>query len=109
MKVIDLRPDSNLRMPNFDGYKLSLEGVPILKLENIPTPHQQLRDISTEYSFIHSSLFQLHNHLVSDPWLSYTAYYIDTSFTIQKLTYDVSSGKLRQLSPVFKFKVSTLR
>lgn len=105
MKVIDIRPDPSLRKSNFDGYKLSLEAVPILKLENIPAPHQQLRDLSSEYSFIHSSLFQLHNHLISDPWLSYTAYYIDTSYTIQKLSYEVSFGKLKQLTTVYKFKV----
>lgn len=63
MKIIELRPDSKLLKSNFDGYKLSLEPIPILKLENISKPHQVAADSATEYSFLHSSLFQLHNHL----------------------------------------------
>lgn len=36
MKIVELRPDSKLLKGNFDGYKLSLEPIPILKQENIP-------------------------------------------------------------------------
>lgn len=105
MKFVDIHPDSRLRNFNFDSYMLSLEAIPILKLDNnIPAPHQQKLDSSSEYSFTHSSLFNLHNHLITDPWLSYTAYYIDSSFTVQKIIYDQQTGKLKQPSPVFKFK-----
>lgn len=108
MKVLEIRPDSKLRELNFDGYKLSLEAIPILKLENISVPHQQSLDLASEYSFIHSSLFKLHNHLITDPWLNYTAYYVDSTFAIQKVIYDLSLGKLKPPSPVYKFKRETL-
>lgn len=104
MKIIELRPDSKLLKNNFDGYKLSLESIPVLKLENIPKPDQVLAD-SSEYSFLHSSLFQLHNHLVADPWLHNTAYYLDTTSTIQKVQYENKSGKLKTLQPVFRANV----
>lgn len=32
VKLIELRPDRNLIKSNFDGYKLSLEPVPVTKL-----------------------------------------------------------------------------
>lgn len=102
MKVLDLRPDPKLLKTNFDGYKLSLETTPVLKLENISKP-LKISQTSSEFSFLHSILFSLHNHLVSDPWLSNTAYYIDHSLTIYKVFYQSNSGKLNS-SAVFKFK-----
>lgn len=103
MKVIELRPDSRLLKSNFDGYKLSLEPIPVLKLENIPKPDHVLADTATEYSFLHSSLYQLHNHLVADPWLQNTAYFLDSSSAIQKIHYDTNTGKLRpNLISVFR-------
>lgn len=105
MKIIELRPDPKLLKGNFDGYKLSLEPIPILKLEDIPKPDQVAPDLSTEYSLHHSTLFQLHNHLVSDPWLSNTAYFLDTTSAIQKIQYDVNIGKLKPLQPVFKSSI----
>jgi CS domain len=103
MKVIDLRPDSKLLKSNFDGYKLSLEPIPIIRCENIPKPHVVAPDTSSEYSFLHSSLYQLQNHLVSDPWLQNSAYFLDSSFNIQKIFYDNNTGKLKPLSPVFRY------
>lgn len=104
MKVIELRPDSKLLKSNFDGYKLSLEPIPILRLENIPTP-DRVHPSGNEYSFLHSSLYQLHNGLVTDPWLHSTAYYLDSSHCIQKLQYDVNTGKLRPLLSVFRCSI----
>ncbi|CRK91660.1 CLUMA_CG005310, isoform A [Clunio marinus] len=102
MKIFELRPDSNLLKCNFDGYKLSLEPIPILKSENIPKPDRVLPDTSSEYSFLHSSLYQLHNHLVADPWLHHCAYYIDVSFVIHKIQYDTTVGRVKQLTPVYR-------
>lgn len=109
MKIVELRPDSKLLKSNFDGYKLSLEPIPVLKLENIPAPDHVTADSSTEYSFLHSSLYQLHNHLIADPWLHNTAYFFDSSTTIQKVHYDANVGKLKQLIPVFRCSVKRLQ
>lgn len=90
-KVLELRADPKLLKSNFDGYKLSLEPIPILRLENVPVPQRITPNLSAgEYSEKHSSLFQLQNHLINDPWLSNTAYYLDVSSSIQKVHYDVS-------------------
>jgi hypothetical protein len=105
MKVVDLRPDSKLLKPNFDGYKLSLQPIPILKIEDINVQKIQPNS-STEYSFLHSFLFQLHNHLVADPWLANTSYYIDSSLTVNKIAYDNQFGKLKPQISVYKFKSS---
>lgn len=37
-KIVELRPDRNLIRNNFDGYKLSLDAVPLLRqeLSNLP-------------------------------------------------------------------------
>lgn len=102
MKVIELRPDSKLLKSNFDGYKLSLEPIPVLKLENIPKPDNVSADSASEYSFLHSSLYQLQNHLVADPWLQNTAYFLDSSSAIQKVHYDTNTGKLKQLTSIFR-------
>lgn len=109
MKIIELRPDPKLLKNNFDGYKLSLEPIPILKLENVNKPDHVEADTNCEYSFLHSSLFQLHNHLVADPWLHNTAYYLDETSTIQKIQYDGSTGKLKPCQPVFRCAIKRIQ
>lgn len=101
MKVIELRPDASLLKNNFDGYKLSLEPIPVLKLENISKPHQINVVADTDFSLLHSHLL-LHNHLEADPWLANTAYFLDSSCSIQKIQYDTNCGKLKSLQPVFR-------
>ena len=109
MKIIELRPDTKLLKSNFDGYKLSLEPIPILRVENIPKPDHVDPDSSSEYSFLHSSLFQLHNHLIADPWLHNTAYFFDVASTVQKIQYDANTGKLKPLQPVFKCSIKRIQ
>lgn len=105
MKVIDLRPDSKLLKSNFDGYKLSLDPVPVLELE-ISKPDHVRAKTTSEYSLMHSELFLMQNHLVADPWLSYTAYYIDFTFAIKKIHYDhLQTGKLKPLQVVAKLPI----
>jgi hypothetical protein len=62
-KLLDLRPDRNLLLEDFDGYKLSLEPTPLLKHELTIKP-DKVR--TNKYSFLHAQLFGLHNHLVRD-------------------------------------------
>ena len=102
MQLIELRPDTRLLKSNFDGYKLSLEPIPVLKQELSSKPDRVLRNDNSEYSFLHVSLFQLHNHLVSDPWLQNTTYFLDSNLTIQKVHYDTNNGKLKPVYPVFR-------
>lgn len=99
--IIDLRPSHLLLNPNFDGYKLSLEPIPILKTE-LSTSPRRLFTSDDQYSFLHAKLFSLHNHLFRDPWLPYSSYFVDDKFTIQNIRYDTSIGKLNSVKAVHK-------
>lgn len=102
MKVIDLRPDSKLLKNNFDSYKLSLDPIPILKNENISKP-LKVNLSSDQFSLNHTTLFQLQNHLVADPWLAYTSYYVTSDYTVEKVAYDKNTGRLINNTLVYKF------
>lgn len=99
--IIDFRPTHLLLDPNFDGYKLSLEPVPILKTELSAAPRRTLTS-DDQYTFLHAKLFSLHNHLVADPWLEYSCYFIDENWTIQNVRYDTATGKLNSGKAVHK-------
>lgn len=99
--IIDFRPSHLLLNPNFDGYKLSLEAVPILKTELNAAPRRTLTS-DDQYTFLHAKLFSLHNHLIVDPWLEYSCYFVDENWTIQNVRYDTSTGKLNSVKAVHK-------
>lgn len=104
--IIDLRPSQLLLNTNFDGYKLSLEPVPILKTELNAAPRRVFtRD--DQYTFLHAKLFSLHNHLVRDPWLEYSCYFVDENWTIQNVRYDTATGKLSSVKSVHKIPKPT--
>lgn len=100
-EIIQLRPRHNLVNPNFDGYKLSLDPIPILKLELAASPRRVFTD-EDQYSFLHAKLFSLHNHLFRDPWLPYSSYFIDDNWTIQNIRYDDTAGQIQPIRSVFK-------
>lgn len=100
-EIMDLRPSQLLLNPNFDGYKLSLEPIPILKTE-LPAAPRRLFPSDDQYSFLHAKLFSLHNHLFQDPWLPYSSYFVDENFYIQNVRYSTESGKLNNVKVVHK-------
>lgn len=105
MHIIELRADPKLLKNNFDGYKLNLDPIPILKHELTESSKPEIKrpNISdSQYSFLHQELFMFHNHLAVDPWLSRTAYFIDDAWKVQRVQYDVDTGKLKPPSSVFK-------
>lgn len=99
--ILNLRPSHHLLNPNFDGYKLSLEPIPILKNPLIASPRRAFTN-EDQYTFLHAKLFSLHNHLWRDPWLSYSSYFIDETWTIQNVRYDPNTGALPLIKSVFK-------
>lgn len=99
--IIDLRPSQSLLNSNFDGYKLSLEPIPILKTE-LPAAPRRLFTSDDQHSFLHAKLFSLHNHLFRDPWLPYASYFVDENFNIQNVRYSTESGKLNNVKVVHK-------
>lgn len=99
--IIDFRPSHLLLNPNFDGYKLSLDPVPILKSELNVSP-RRIFTSDDQYTFLHAKLFSLHNHLIHDPWLEYSCYFIDENWTVQNIRYDTTTGKLGSVKAVHK-------
>lgn len=99
--IIHLRPNRSLIDPNFDGYKLSLDPVPVKKL-SLPATPRRCHTNEDQYSFLHAKLFSTHNLLVNDPWYAYSFYYLDTNWTIQNVKYNADCGKLDAIRAVFK-------
>lgn len=99
--IIDLKPSELLLDSNFDGYKLSLDPIAVLKTP-LPTAPQRVFTNDDQYTFLHAKLFSLHNHLFRDPWLSGSGYFLDDNRTIQAARYDESAGKLAPIKAVHK-------
>lgn len=99
--LIELRPDPKLIKSNFDGYKLSLEPIPIIKYE-CPVQPDRILQSESQYSFLHANIFFLQNHLVRDSWLPGSSYYIDENLEVQKIEYDEKNGRLKPIQCVYK-------
>lgn len=104
--IIDLLPNRLLLSPNFDGYKLSLDPIPVLK-NPLTTAPKRIFTNDDQYTFLHAKLFSLHNHLFRDPWLPDSAYFLDDNRTIQNIRYESSTGKLTPIKAVHKIPKST--
>nr|CAG4648027.1 EOG090X08S2 [Moina brachiata]SVE93097.1 EOG090X08S2 [Moina brachiata] len=74
-KLFELRPKKDLLDPTFEGYKLSLDNLPVYKHE-LPLPVENLKPSEDQFSFQHVKTFGLHNHLSEDPWNSDLAYFV---------------------------------
>lgn len=101
--IIHLKPDRNLLNPNFDGYKLSLDSIPQIKQNLTSKPDQNIQSYN-QYTLLHTQLFALQNHLVKDNWLPGTSYFIDKTWTVQRIQYDESDGRLKPLCSVLKLQ-----
>uniref|UniRef100_A0A2M4BI79 NudC domain-containing protein 1 n=1 Tax=Anopheles marajoara TaxID=58244 RepID=A0A2M4BI79_9DIPT len=104
MRYTELRPDPKLLKPNYGGFKLSLDTVPVLRTE-LPATQRTNRvrpNPQRQYSYLHARLFGLHNHLVPDPWATGCLYYVDVSGTVQRVQYQPSVGRLSACCPVYR-------
>lgn len=105
--MVNLRPSHTLLNPNFDGYKLSLEPVPVLRA-TLPAPLRRVFTNEEQYTFLHAKLFSLHNHLFRDAWLPYSCYLVDENWTIQNVRYDTATGTLGTIKSVLKLSKPNL-
>ncbi|XP_017130565.1 nudC domain-containing protein 1 [Drosophila elegans] len=94
MPVVELNVDRSLVCPNFDGYKLSFDPVPVLRQEIDVNP-MRLEPHQNQYSLLHVELFARHNLLTSDPWLRHHSYYINGRHELVQCIYDPQSGRPR--------------
>ncbi|XP_055911028.1 nudC domain-containing protein 1 [Eupeodes corollae] len=103
-KLVDLRQDRKLIRPNFDGYKLSLDSVPIIRQDLVVPP---LRAIPSDdqYSYLHAELFSLQNLIISDPWDRVSSYFVNTQHEVIRCSYDVTVGRPKLIQPVFRIPI----
>lgn len=117
VKLIELRPDRNLIKSNFDGYKLSLEPVPVNQVnprrknghsnkfllqvlrddhKSHQLPNRDLPNLETQYSFLHQELFGHQNLLTADPWNQKSAYYVTLANSIENVRFDGKISRSRR-------------
>ncbi|KAH8396083.1 hypothetical protein KR222_003085 [Zaprionus bogoriensis] len=103
MPVVDLTVDRNLLCPNFDGYKLSFDAVPVQRQSCQRNP-LQLQPHSQQYSLLHVELFARHNLLASDPWARYNSYYVNAQHEVLLCAYDEQHGQPRPQRVVYSIE-----
>ncbi|EDV45996.1 nudC domain-containing protein 1 [Drosophila erecta] len=100
MPVVELKVDRNLVCPNFDGYKLSFDSVPVLR-QDLGYDAHVLEPHANQFSLLHVELFARHNHLVADPWLRTCSYFFNERHQLVQCTSDPESGHTRGQRVVF--------
>nr|SVE80212.1 EOG090X08S2 [Daphnia magna] len=96
-QLFELRPRKDLLDPTFEGYKLSLDSLPVYKHE-VPVAVEHLKPNEEQFSFQHVKTFGLHNHLIDDPWSDEVAFFISKDLQIFK----INLHSLVSQSPEFK-------
>ncbi|XP_065364593.1 nudC domain-containing protein 1 [Calliphora vicina] len=100
-KIVELRQDRTLIRSNFDGYKLSLDPVPILRQDLTSTPLKaELND--DQYSLLHAELFSMQNLLTVDPWARTHSYFINRLGEVVRCAYDDNKGRPDQQQVVYR-------
>lgn len=86
-ELIELRPNRLLLNPNFNGYKLSLNQLSITTLD-LTTSVDKIVN-SSHYSFLHTKLYGLHNHLLGESVNDYDSlYFVDSEWNLCKTYLD---------------------
>ncbi|GAB0089633.1 NudC domain-containing protein 1 [Sergentomyia squamirostris] len=101
--VLELNVDRNLLKSNFDGYKLSLEPVAVLKNPLQVLPDRVLPS-EDQYSYLHAELFSLQNHLYHDVWTNDTSYYFDENWNMRRIHFNLREGRFAPIAAVFRLK-----
>lgn len=80
-KLFEFRPKKDLLNPTFEGYKLSLDSLPVYK-HDLPNGVEHRKPNNQQLSFQHVKTFGLHNHLIDDPWEDDFTYFISKDFQV---------------------------
>lgn len=91
-KIVSLRQDRNLIRSNFDGYKLSLDPVPVIK-QDLSSAPLKAEPNDEQYSLLHAELFSMQNLLTVDPWARTQSYFINCLGEIVRCSYDENKGR----------------
>ncbi|CAL1279257.1 unnamed protein product [Larinioides sclopetarius] len=76
MVVMDLKVNKDLLDIKFEGYKLSLDPIPVLK-QPVVDGVKCAELGNEEYSYLHTRMSLLHNYLFQDPWNQNSVFYIN--------------------------------
>ncbi|XP_013104778.2 nudC domain-containing protein 1 [Stomoxys calcitrans] len=100
-KIVELRQDRALMRPNFDGYKLSLEPVPVIRQDLTSAP-LKAEPSDEQYSLLHVELFSMQNLLIVDPWSRTESYYINRKGDVVRVSYDENKGSPNPMHIVYR-------
>nr|CAG4650276.1 EOG090X08S2 [Sida crystallina] len=100
-KLFDLRPDTNLLDATFEGYKLTLDPLPVYQHE-LPIGVEHLKPSDEQFSFQHVKSFGYHNHLIVDLWHNDFAYFITKDLGIYRVKLHSLVGQSPEFSSVWK-------
>ena len=104
VEKMELKPDRALLDPNFDGYKLSLESMPLYTATPPGLSIKGRMPAEDQYSFLHAKLFgQSNNFLCTDPFGDGRGVYVldPQEGKIQKVIYSAGAGTPPQLVEVW--------
>nr|XP_018899756.1 PREDICTED: nudC domain-containing protein 1 [Bemisia tabaci]XP_018899757.1 PREDICTED: nudC domain-containing protein 1 [Bemisia tabaci] len=102
MQHIYLEPNKELLDPTFNGYKLSLEPVPVHE-SALPVEVEHILPNDDQYSFLHMRLFSLHNHLFIDQWNNQYVYFFNKHREVVCSVLNKISGNLTGVVKVCQF------
>ncbi|XP_046396299.1 nudC domain-containing protein 1 [Ischnura elegans] len=106
--LVELVPERSLLDPNFAGYKLSLDPIP-LYLSSSPSKVDHVLRSEEQYSLQHVKLFGLQNHLFYDPWSANDVYFVDEKWMIQRNVLNQETGRLTGLTKVWEIPSNNVR
>ncbi|GAB1597442.1 nudC domain-containing protein 1-like [Argonauta hians] len=103
----ELKVQSDLLNPNFDGYKLSLDPLSTYKI-NLDSELDVATLTDKQFSYQHLKALGSHNHLILDQWAMnagrYIVYFIDNSWKLCciELINEMGHPKLIKINPPFQ-------
>lgn len=100
-KIVELRQDRSFVRSNFDGYKLSLDAIPLLRKELTAAPHKA-EPTDEQYSLLHAQLFSMQNLLQVDPWERNISYFANSKGEIVRSYYNENTGRPESLQVVYR-------
>ncbi|KAI5701989.1 hypothetical protein M8J75_015499 [Diaphorina citri] len=104
MIVLDLKINSDLLNPNFNGYKLSLDPIGVHKIP-LPAGVDQTFPSEDQYSFLYHKLFSLHNHLHQNPYSTDEygkVYFVDEKWKVYENRINPNSLTLEGVHQVWE-------
>jgi len=89
-----LQVNRDLINVNFEGYKLSLDSLPMYKLD-LASGLDMALVTDDQYSYQYLKAFGNHNHLFSDAWNSQYVWFVDKTWTIYRAEMIQESKRLK--------------